>query len=117
MLHAYHSGLLSHFAEVGQLYPTVLGKMGTGSFNLRIGTGGEPLPVDGAGMEVDLGLEGEDDLLLIEGKVSARASFLIRQLYYPFRVFKAATDKRVRSIFFVAEPESRTCALWESRWT
>ena len=116
LLHAYHSGLLSHFSGVEQLYPTVLGKMGSGDFRFKIGAKGESLDVEGAGMEVDLGLEGEHDILLIEGKVSARASFLIRQLYYPFRAFRDATDKQIRSIFFVAEPESKSYALWEYWW-
>jgi hypothetical protein len=116
LLHAYHSGLLSHFTGIERLYPTVLGKMGSGDFAFRIGAAADELLVEGAGMEIDLGLEGEHDILLIEGKVSARPNFLIRQLYYPFRAFRDVTDKKIRSIFFVAEPETNTYALWEYWW-
>jgi hypothetical protein len=115
LLHAYHAGLLSQFSGVPRMYPTVSGKMATGTFRFHVG-GSPELEVIKAGMEVDLGFEGPEDLLLFEGKAVARDTFLVRQLYYPFRTFREVTPKRVRSFFFVAEPDEGTYSLWEYGW-
>ncbi len=117
LLHALHSGLISRFSGVTNLYPTVFGKMGTVAFGFHV-NGSPELGVDGAGMEVDMGLEGREDILLLEAKVQPRATFLIRQLYYPYRTFREVSPgKRVRPIFFVAEPELNACTFWEYEWT
>ncbi len=115
LLHAYHSGLISHFSGVPQLYTTILGKRRTGSFTFNI-DGVRGLAVDGAGMEVDIGFEGTSDLILFEAKVRARATFLTRQLYYPYRAFSKSQSKRVRPMFFVAEPDLGTYSMWEYEW-
>ena len=65
-------------------------------------------------MEVDMGFEGRDSLLLIEGKAHRRENFLIRQLYYPYRSFRDFQSKDVRAFFLVAD--SGTFSLWEYRW-
>ena len=117
LLHALHSGLISRFTGVESLYPTVLGKMGTVGFAFHV-NGSPDLSVDSAGMEVDMGLEGPSDVLLFEAKVQPRATFLIRQLYYPYRTFRVVSpNKRVRPIFFVAEPELSSYTFWEYEWT
>jgi hypothetical protein len=116
LLHAYHIGLLSRFTEVPSFYQTVSGKMGTGSFSYHV-DGSPELEVKSAGMELDAGFEGPRDVLLFEGKATARTDFLVRQLYYPYRTFrKWSPHKRIRSFFFVAEPETTTYALWEYEW-
>lgn len=115
LLHAYHAGLLSQFSGVPQMYPTVSGKMATGTFHFHV-DGSPELEVAKAGMEVDFGFEGPRDLLLFEGKAAARDTFLVRQLYYPFRTFREVTSKRVRPFFFVAEPDEGTYSLWEYEW-
>jgi hypothetical protein len=115
LLHAYHAGLLSQFSGVPQMYPTVSGKMATGTFRFHV-DGSPELEVTRAGMEVDFGFEGPDDLLLFEGKAGARDTFLVRQLYYPFRTFREVTPKRVRPFFFVSEPDEGTYSLWEYEW-
>jgi hypothetical protein len=116
LLHAYHSNLLSEFSGVTQLYPTVSGKMASSAFQLRIG-GSPPLEIARAGMEIDFGFEGPDDLLLLEAKAVARKTFLVRQLFYPFRTFRDQGTKRVRPLFFVADPEAQVYSIWEYCWT
>jgi hypothetical protein len=115
LLHAYHAGLLSRFSGVSQMYPTVSGKMATGTFRFHV-DGSPELEVRRAGMEVDLGFEGPEDLLLFEGKAVSRDSFLVRQLYYPFRTFREVTPKRVRPFFFMAEPDAGIYTVWEYGW-
>lgn len=117
LLHAYHTGLLSHFAGTPSLYQTVSGKMGTGTFAFRV-DGSPELKVHRAGMELDAGFESSESILLFEGKATPRSDFLVRQLYYPYRTFREWTPhKAVRSFFFVAEPETTTYSLWEYEWT
>ena len=117
LLHAYHTGLLSRFTEVPSFYQTVSGKMGTGSFSYHV-NGSPELEVRSAGMELDAGFEGQHDVLLFEGKATVRRDFLIRQLYYPYRTFREwSSHKRVRSFFFVADPETTIYSMWEYEWT
>ena len=117
LLHAYHTGLLSHFTGVPSLYQTISGKMGSGTFSFRI-DGSPPLDVKGAGMELDAGFEGPRDVLLFEGKADTRHDFLVRQLYYPYRTFREwSLTKTVRSFFFVAEPDASTYSVWVYEWS
>ena len=116
LLHAYHAGLLSDFTGVREMYQTAGGKMRTGDFEFRV-DGSDMIPVEGAGMEIDAGFEGRSDVLLFEGKSHARTSFLVRQLYYPYRVASGLTEKEVRAFFFIADPKDRTYSLWEYSWS
>jgi hypothetical protein len=115
LLHAYHSGLLGHFGKVPEIYPAALGKMRTGDFRFRV-DGSPEIDVQSAGMEIDMGFEGRKDILLFEGKARQRDNFLIRQLYYPFRVASGFSQKTVRTFFFVANPKDRTYTIWEYAW-
>src|SRR2546425_5033296 len=115
ILHAYHSGLLSLFTGVREMYQTTAGKMRTGDFEFRV-DGSPTIHVQGAGMEIDAGFEGRSDVLLFEGKAHARSSFLVRQLYYPYRVASGLTEKAVRAFFFIADPKDHTYTLWEYAW-
>lgn len=117
LLHAYHSGLISHFSGVASLYQTVSGKMGSKEFSFHV-DGSPELSVQNAGMELDAGYEGAGDILLFEGKATPRTDFLIRQLYYPYRAFRAwVPRKRVRPFFFVADPDEATYTFWEYEWS
>src|SRR3989454_3783893 len=117
LLHAWHSGLLEHFTKVPQLYETMSGKGRVGKFDFRV-DGSESIPVNGAQMEVDKGFESPNanDLLLFEAKAARPKTFIIRQLYYPYRVASEFVDKTVRSFFFAADPKTNTYNLWEYRW-
>lgn len=113
ILHAFHSGILTDFTAVPQMFQVVGGKSRTTSFDFQVDGSGS-IHVEGAGMEVDMGFEGRDSLLLIEGKAHRRENFLIRQLYYPYRSFRDFQPKAVRTFFFVAD--AGTFSLWEYRW-
>ena len=101
LLHAYHSGLLNHFSGAAQMFETMSGKGRTGNFEFRV-DGSPAIQVKGAGMEVDKGFESPTEMLLFEAKAFRPKTFLIRQLYYPYRVASDFADKTVRAFFFVA---------------
>ena len=50
-------------------------------------------------IEIDGGYEGDSSLNLIEAKNYISDDFLIRQLYYPYRLWSNKIGKRVRPIF------------------
>jgi hypothetical protein len=50
-------------------------------------------------IEIDGGYEGDNSLNLIEAKNYISDDFLIRQLYYPYRLWNSKVRKRVRPIF------------------
>lgn len=121
VLHAYHIGLLGEFSGVKPLYQTIVGKGGTLPFKYRV-NGAAELEARGAGMEIDSGFEGPDSLLLFEAKVGLRRTFLIRQLYFPYRSYRTFLDRRhrkksVRAFFFVAQFGTPVYSLWEYDWS
>lgn len=97
------SGILCDFLGEKALYPTVSGRMNSDRFSFTIeGSAGETrVDVDHAQIEIDAAFEGADCLALIEAKRDLSEDFLIRQLYYPFRVWSARVHKRVRPVFLV----------------
>lgn len=115
LLHAYNSGLLAYFTGVSEMFQTVTGKMATNEFRFKVDDSPE-IHVKGAGMDIDFGLEGRDDVLLFEGKARPRTTFLIRQLYYPYRSVREVTEKAVRPFFFVADPRTESYNIWEYRF-
>ena len=98
------SGILQDFLGEETLVPTVSGRMSSDrfSFSIRTADGGEArVGVDHAQIEIDAAFEGAESLALIEAKRDVSEDFLIRQLYYPFRVWSARVHKRVRPVFLV----------------
>lgn len=57
--------------------------------------------VSNSQIEIDGGYEGTESLALIEAKNSISEDFLIRQLYYPFRLWNEKITKRIKPIFMV----------------
>lgn len=98
---AYVSGILQHFIEDQELQPTVSGRMSSLSFSFDINSKNFLLnvKVENSQIEVDGGYEGGNSLSLIEAKNSLSKDFVIRQLYYPYRLWSNKITKNVRSIF------------------
>lgn len=71
----------------------------------------EALNAKGVQTEVDAGYEGKDQIVLVEAKNTKKDNIIIRQLFYPFRHWKAHTSKKVRTIFF--ERRGSTYCMWE----
>jgi len=69
------------------------------------------LTVKGVQTEVDAGYEGKSQVVLIEAKNSKTNNTIIRQLYYPFRLWSHWTTKTVKTLFF--EKRGRFYSLWQ----
>lgn len=82
---------------------TVLGRMSTGTFDYQIRdtktNTNHNISVKNSQCEIDGGFEGETKFALIEAKSETVDDFIIRQLYYPYRLWTSKTDKEVIPIF------------------
>ncbi|MBR8536860.1 hypothetical protein KDU71_14895 [Carboxylicivirga sediminis] len=98
---AFIAGILSDFTGETQLYPTINGRMGSSVFNFNISTtsGSISMTVNNAQLEIDAGYEGKDAIYLIEAKNVLSDDFLVRQLYYPFRLWSGQSRKPIHPIF------------------
>ena len=96
-------GILHDFLEDDSLVSTVSGRMGSGRFGFHINTffGKKYITVDNSQIEIDAAYEGNKYLALFEAKMDLSDDFLIRQLYYPFRVWHNRVDKIVKPVFLI----------------
>ena len=96
-------GILADFLEDEELVPTVSGRMSTGNFNFSIDTtlGLQDISVNNSQMEIDAAYEGIHALSLFEAKRDLSDDFLIRQIYYPFRVWSERVTKTLKTVFLV----------------
>ena len=98
---AFLSGIFNDFTEEEVLYPTINGRMSSSEFNFIIKTFQGPLPVQiqNSQIEIDAGFEGLQSLYIIEAKNTISNDFLIRQLYYPYRLWISKVNKPVKLVF------------------
>jgi hypothetical protein len=108
ILCAYHAGIIDHILESPSDL-TVLGRMSTGKFNYFIKTQKSDksleIMVENSQCEIDAGFEGNDFFAVVETKNTSVDDFLIRQLYYPFRLWTTKTRKKVIPIFMTYSNE------------
>ncbi len=102
---AVAAGIIADFMEDSNIVATVSGRMGSGDFSFFFGDtingGTRQVNVSNSQIEIDAAYEGIDSLALFEAKRDLSEDFLIRQLYYPFRVWQGRITKPVRPIFLV----------------
>ncbi len=102
---AYSNNILHEFFEEDNLYPTISGRMTTDNFKFQINKNPEKsiieLEVKSSQIEIDGGFEGEKSLYLIEAKQIIPSDFIIRQLYYPYRLWQDKLVKKVVPVFMV----------------
>lgn len=98
---AYVSGIIEDFVQDEELKPTVSGRMSSLSFDFNINSKKTLLNinVNNSQIEIDGGYEGVESLSLIEAKNSISKDFLIRQVYYPYRLWESKISKKVRPLF------------------
>lgn len=98
---AFVSKILHNFTGEENLLPTVSGRMSSSSFNFGINSpkGLFNVYVGNSQVEIDGGYEGDTSLNLIEAKNYISDDFLVRQLYYPFKLWSGKIQKQVRSVF------------------
>lgn len=101
---AYAAGILADFTKENQLHPTISGRMGTGEFDFQIALCNQSLQtlhIANAQVEIDGGYESEGALYLIEAKNHLADDFIVRQLYYPYRLWRERVQKPVRLIYLL----------------
>ena len=98
------TGILDDFLETEGNVATFNGRMGTGEFDFVVDTvrhGKQRVHVKNAQCEIDGGFENDESIVIIEAKNVIHEDFHIRQLYYPYRLWKAKVNKPIRLIFSV----------------
>ncbi len=103
---AYITRILELFLDEEALVPTISGKMGSGNFEFKINYKDSEeeyinVSVQNSRIEIDGGFEGINSLALIEAKNVISDDFMVRQLYYPYRLWKNKINKAVRPIYMV----------------
>lgn len=102
---AFISGMLEDFLEDTNIYPTVSGRMGSGKFGFKIQNvvtkSIDLIEVEKSQIEIDGAYEGDRFLTLVEAKQNVMTDFLVRQLYYPFRVWKEKISKEVKIVYLL----------------
>jgi hypothetical protein len=82
---------------------TVSGRMSSRDMNFNIDTidgKSMPLQIKNAQIEIDAGFESKNYFMIIEAKNERVEDFIIRQLYYPFRLWEKKLNKPVLPVFF-----------------
>lgn len=103
---AFASGIIQDVMEeeIGTvILPTVSGRMSTKSFDFKIkssiNNNFHNISVQNSQCEIDGGYESLNKLILLEAKNCASSDFLIRQLYYPYRLWSNKITKEVVPVF------------------
>lgn len=102
---ALASGIIEDFVGDIQPLPTVSGRMGSGKFEYYINDlkckEQRYIEVQNSQIEIDAAYEGVNCLSLFEAKRDISEDFLIRQIYYPYRLWHRQVKKQVKPIFLV----------------
>lgn len=100
---AYISGMIEDI--IGEeLVPTIQGRMGTGKFDYNISLNDNnkfQINVQNSQMEIDGSYEGISKFVIFEAKNHYMKDFIIRQLYYPYKVWKKVTNKEIVPIMLI----------------
>lgn len=100
------SGILDDFLENKgmETVETFQGRMGTGEFDFFVDTvrgKKQKVSVKHAQCEIDGGFENDRNVIILEAKNVVHEDFHVRQLYYPYRLWKNKVSKPIRLIFSV----------------
>ena len=103
LLFAYNSGIIKDIVNSKDIHFTVNGRMSSGCFDYLINNhkGSQKIAVQNAQVEIDGGYEFENGFCIIEAKNIAVDEILIRQLYYPYRLWTEKISKPVTPILMV----------------
>jgi hypothetical protein len=89
----FNTGMINNLIDGEETYHTVYGRMSTGTFKFNINTILDctqyNIGVNNAQCEIDAGFESEQYFLLLEAKLYDVDDFLVRQLYYPYRLWSS----------------------------
>jgi len=101
----YLTGMLEDFTGDTDIFPTVSGRMSSKSFSYFINNQktktNDSVVVDNSQIEIDGAYEGKKYLTIVEAKKTINNDFVIRQLYYPFRLWADKITKPIKLIFML----------------
>lgn len=99
------TNILENFLEEGKFVQTISGRMKSGVFDFQIADiktqRYHSISVKNAQIEIDAGFENHDCVVLMEAKNVVHKDFIVRQLYYPYRLWKEQINKWIRPVFMV----------------
>lgn len=103
------AGILDDFLGEENMVQTVSGRMSSDSFGFNVSDyskstliGDKPyIIVQNSQVEIDGGFENANVFSIIEGKNVVHSNFLIRQLYYPTRLWSQKINKPIRPVFMI----------------
>jgi hypothetical protein len=106
LLFAYNSGIIQHILDAEKIAFTVNGRMSSGTFDYHISSLRKKdisthISVQNSQVEIDAGYESPDAFCICEAKNIASEELLIRQLYYPYRLWKSKIDKPIIPILLI----------------
>lgn len=101
---SFVSGMLKDFIGEETLMSTVSGRMSSNKFSYSINKSHSndikyQINVENSQLEIDGGYESPNNFTLIEAKNNITSSFLVRQLYYPYRLWRSKLNKNVLPVF------------------
>lgn len=100
---AYISGMINDIFNE-EMVLTVSGRMSSKQFSYEIDTtlGNKVnIEVDNSQLEIDGSYEGPSKFVIIEAKNHYLSDFIVRQLYYPYRVWKKLVKKEVIPVLLI----------------
>jgi len=103
LLFAYNSGIIKDIVNSNIINFTVNGRMSSGCFDYFINNNGklQKINVENAQVEIDGGYEFNNGFCIIEAKNIQVEEILIRQLYYPYRLWTGKISKPVIPLLMV----------------
>lgn len=115
---AFNTGIINDLAGEETFF-TVSGRMSTNkfSFNIKSAVNNYSYLVDvvNSQCEVDAGFEGRNTFLLIEAKNYLVDDLLIRQLYYPYRLWSSKLRKKVIPILMTYSYDELSFFIYKFR--
>ena len=100
--YAYLAGIMDDIAGE-RTFLTVSGRMSSSKFDFNVRNVEtkqlEPIRVDNSQCEIDGGYESENSFIIVEAKNYTIEDFLIRQLYYPYRLWEGKLRKTIIPVF------------------
>jgi len=103
LLFAFNSGMINDVINSNDIFYTVNGRMSSGCFDFFINSqdSSQKISVQNAQVEIDAGYEFPNGFCIIEAKNIAVEEILIRQLYYPYRLWTDKISKPVIPLLMV----------------
>lgn len=97
------SKALDDFLNTEENYGTFNGRMGSGPFNYFVDTTTDRQYIESQSvqLEIDGGFENIESVVIMEAKNVVHDDFNIRQLYFPYRLWRSRVQKPIRLVFSV----------------